>query len=244
MNLNSKIYKENLRIDEDIKISLILKSFCPKFSLRTLLEFGYAVDSLISHKITRFHHDIDIALVIPMYEEENEVLEKILTYLNAQTSFSWYSLPTSPHWFWLRANDPDFPDLPRQLNIHVYRSPNPQRYKNKVELIGKNGKVFTMEITQGYIHNANGEKITLEVPIPEEIAAAKIRLVPTYRKKGETIRTHDISDISRLIETPFFNKGRCLTILTEYFTSTSLSDPKEARKLAEEEFAQYEGLSL
>ena len=64
-------------MSEDLDILSSMSTSMRDLGIRSLVEFGYGVEAVFSHEITRFHHDIDIALVLTLSLEEQSAYTKL-----------------------------------------------------------------------------------------------------------------------------------------------------------------------
>jgi hypothetical protein len=73
-----------------------------------VVDFGYAVDALCVGALTRYQHDMDVRLIVPLDVMQQEVVRSALRILNEQSNCSWklHLDEANPSWVAFCMGDP------------------------------------------------------------------------------------------------------------------------------------------
>jgi hypothetical protein len=171
-----------------------------------VVDFGYAADALCAGAFRRYHHDMDIRLIVPRDGDQQQVLQAALWILNEQSDWSWRLCrePAHPSWVAFVAGGPHDLLAPR-CDVHLLRSPQPLGQAEAVEVLSRAGHHYLLSLQHVWLEDTSGKSYQVVVPTAETLATTKFQRLYSMRSTHEREWSPtDVFDLQRLLALPGF----------------------------------------
>lgn len=228
-NRNILTSEEVIKTDKDIASIIALQSFARQQKRLMAISGGYAVEAHCGGKITRPHGDIDCHYYLEKGFNLNQVTAELVSLLNQeQTAWQLHSADSGKIEF--RENAPSLPFAARRrIELLLFTHSNKDQTQAKT-LTDSLGHSHPVEVAHLSILTAHKIRIFFEQDKP----------LPAKRSVSRT----DISDLTRLINQPGFNKAEVVATLADYYhhENKDTMSHQQALSKALEEWEKIQGI--